>query len=94
MIERFRMIEDGKKLQVEFMVEDPVAFVKPWRGTKVWTKVTTQPASMGNVTGTILEEIRCMDGEMVNPFNQEYAGKLEPLLQDKDGAEQRLLAGG
>jgi hypothetical protein len=35
-----------------------------------------------------------MDGEMVNPFNQEYAGKLEPLLQDKDGAEQRLLAGG
>jgi hypothetical protein len=93
-IERFRMIEGGKKLQVEFMVEDPVAFVKPWKGTKVWDKVTTQPASMGNVTGTILEEIRCMDGEMVNPFNQEYAGKLEPLLMDKDGAEQRLLAGG
>jgi hypothetical protein len=93
-IERFRMIEGGTKLQVEFTVDDPVAFVKPWKGTKVWTKITTQPASMGNVTGTILEEIRCMDGEMVNPFNQEYAGKLEPLLQDKDGAEQRLLAGG
>lgn len=23
--------------------------------------------------------IRCMDGEMVNPFNQQYANKLEPL---------------
>ena len=93
-VERFRMIEGGKKLQVEFTIDDPASFVKPWKGTKVWEKVTTQPASMGNVTGTILEEIRCMDGEMVNPFNQEYAGKLEPLLQDTNGAEQKLLSGG
>jgi len=93
-VERFRLIEGGKKLQVEFTIDDPASFVKPWKGTKVWEKVTTQPASMGNVTGTILEEIRCMDGEMVNPFNQEYAGKLEALPTDKDGAEQKLLAGG
>jgi hypothetical protein len=35
-----------------------------------------------------------MDGEMVNPLNQAYATKLEPLPTDKDGAEQRLLSGG
>jgi hypothetical protein len=31
---------------------------------------------------------------MVNPFNQQYAAKLEPLPTDRDGAEQRLLSGG
>jgi hypothetical protein len=92
-VERFRMIDGGKKLQVEMTVDDPASFVKPWKGTKVWERVTTQPAD-GNVTGTYGEEIRCMDGEMVNPFNQEYASKLEPLPTDKDGAEQRLLSGG
>ena len=93
-VERFRMIESGKKLQVELTVDDPASFVKPWKGTKVWEKVTTQMAKGGNVTGTFGEEIRCMDGEMVNPLNEAYAGKLEPLPTDKDGSEQRLLGGG
>jgi hypothetical protein len=92
-IERFRMIEGGKKLQVEMTVEDPAAFKQPWKGTKVWEKVTTQLAKDGNATGTFNEEIRCMDGEMVNPLNQVYASKLEPLPTD-DGTEQKLLAGG
>jgi hypothetical protein len=93
-IERYRIIEGGKALQVEMTIEDPVAFVQPWKGTKRWEKVTTQAASMGNVTGTFAEEIRCMDGEMVNPFNQAYAAKLEPLPTDREGVEQRLLSGG
>ncbi len=93
-VERFRMIEGGKKLQVEITVDDPATFKQPWKGTKVWEKVTTQPAEPGNVTGTFAEEIRCMDGEMVNPLNQAYADKLEPIPTDKDGAEQRLLSGG
>jgi hypothetical protein len=93
-IERFRMIDGGKKLQVEMTVEDPAAFVKPWKGTKIWEKVTTQPTSDGNLTGTFGEEIRCMDGEMVNPLNQVYATKLEPLPTDRNGAEQKLLGGG
>ena len=92
-VERFRMIEGGKKLQVEMTVEDPAAFKEAWKGTKVWEKVTTQATKDGNVTGTFSEEIRCMDGEMVNPLNQAYASKLEPLPTD-DGAEQKLLAGG
>jgi hypothetical protein len=93
-VERYRIIEGGKALQVEMTIDDPIAFVQPWKGTKRWEKVTTQAASMGNVTGTFAEEIRCMDGEMVNPFNQQYASKLEPLPTDRDGAEQRLLSGG
>ena len=87
------MIEGGKKLQVEMTVEDPAAFKQPWKGTKVWEKVTTQATKDGNVTGTFNEEIRCMDGEMVNPLNQAYASRLEPLPTD-DGTEQKLLAGG
>ena len=78
-IERFRVIEGGKALQVEMTIEDPVAFVKPWKVTKRWEKVTTLAGNGGDVSGTYNEEIRCMDGEMVNPFNQQYASQLEPL---------------
>src|SRR6202043_1982552 len=59
-IERYRLIEDGKALQVERTIEDPMAFVQPWKVTKRWAKDTTQPQG-GNVTGTYNEEIRCMD---------------------------------
>ena len=93
-VERYRLIEGGKALQVEMTVDDPVAFVQPWKGTKRWTLDTTAPKPDGNVTGTFLEEIRCMDGEMVNPFNQEYAAKLEPLPTDAGGLEQKHLSGG
>jgi hypothetical protein len=91
-VERFRMIDGGKKLQVEMTVDDPASFVKPWKGTKVWEKVADQPTADGNVTGTYGEEIRCMDGEMVNPLNQTYAKILEPLPTDVNGAEQKLLS--
>ena len=33
-IERFRLIEEGKTLEVEIYVEDPGAFTVPWRGTQ------------------------------------------------------------
>jgi hypothetical protein len=32
-VERFRMIEGGKKMQVEITVDDPAAFKQPWKGT-------------------------------------------------------------
>jgi hypothetical protein len=92
-IERFRMIDGGKKLQVEMTVDDPVAFVKPWKGTKVWQKVVDERKEPGDVIGTFAEEMRCMDGEMINPLNQTYKSKLEPLPTDKDSAEQKHLSG-
>jgi hypothetical protein len=33
-IERFRLIEEGKTLEAEIYVEDPGAFTAPWRGTQ------------------------------------------------------------
>jgi len=78
-IERFRKIEDGKKLEVEMTIDDPEAFVKPWKALHRWSLDTTQAKSPGNVTGTYDEEIRCMDGEMVNPLNQIESALLEPL---------------
>jgi hypothetical protein len=65
----------GKALQGEMTIEDPMTFVQPWKVTS-WEKVTTQPQG-GDVAGTFNEEIRCVDGEMVNPLNQAYASKLE-----------------
>ena len=94
-IERFKMSDGGKKLTAEITVEDPGVFKQAWKGTRAWTAFNPPPPKQaGEVTGTFAEEIRCMDGEMVNPLNQEYASKLEPLPTDKDGAEQRRLSGG
>jgi len=93
-IERFRMTDGGKKLEVEMTIDDPVAFVQPWKAMHRWAIDQTQAKTMGNVTGTYNEEIRCMDGEMVNPLNQAYAATLEPLPTDADGRETRHLSGG
>jgi hypothetical protein len=94
-IERWQMLDGGKKLQVEMTIEDPASFVKPWKVTRTWNRaIAPKPTTAGDVTGTYAEEIRCMDGEMVNPLNQAYAAKLEPLPTDRDGVEQRHLSGG
>jgi hypothetical protein len=76
-VERFRLTEGGKALQVEVTVEDPLVFKQPWKFTKRWEKVET-PAN-GPAVGTFNDEIRCMDGESVNPFNQTQAELVEPL---------------
>jgi len=33
-VERFRLIDDGRTLEVAFTVEDPGAFYQPWSGTR------------------------------------------------------------
>jgi hypothetical protein len=78
-IERFRTIEDGKKLEVEMTMDDPQAFVKLWKALHRWSLDQTTARGPGDVTGTYDEEIRCMDGEMVNPLNQLDSALLEPL---------------
>ena len=35
-IERFRLLEDGKTLEAAIYVEDPGAFTAPWRGTQLF----------------------------------------------------------
>ncbi len=78
-IERFHRIDNGKKLEVEMTIDDPKAFVHPWTALHRWSLDRTQSKGPGNVTGTYDEEIRCMDGEMVNPLNQIESAHLEPL---------------
>lgn len=55
--ERLRLIEGGKFLEIEMVIEDPVVFIKPLHVTKRSRRVET----------TILEW-RCASGEMNNPF--------------------------
>ncbi len=38
-VERWKMIDGGKKLQVSVTVDDPGAFHKPWSGIAQWNKV-------------------------------------------------------
>ena len=38
-IERFKMIDGGKTLQVSVWVDDPGAFTMPWRGRQTWKRV-------------------------------------------------------
>ena len=63
-IERYRLIEDGKTLEAQVTIDDPVVMKQPMQVVHRWRKVN-QP----------IIESRCADGEMNNPFAQ----RVEPL---------------
>jgi hypothetical protein len=63
-IERFRLINDGKGLEVRVTMEDPATFVEPVQVVHRWRRVQ----------GPIIEST-CAEGEMNNPFKQDT----EPL---------------
>ena len=42
-VERWKLIDNGNRLQVTVMVEDPGTFNKPWWGTATWQKVNRGP---------------------------------------------------
>ena len=42
-VERFRMIDDGKTLEVNVRVEDPGAFTTPWTAIQRYRRVETGP---------------------------------------------------
>src|SRR5687767_10282692 len=50
-VERFRLVDGGKELEVEFTVEDPAMFVKPWKATKRWS-ATPAKAYAADTTAT------------------------------------------
>jgi hypothetical protein len=58
-VERYRLIEDGKTLEANVVIEDPVALKQPLHVIHRWRKVA------GPIT-----ESRCADGESFNPFEQ------------------------
>jgi hypothetical protein len=56
-IERLRLVEDGKFIEIEAVIEDPAIFLKPLHVTKRSRRVEGG-----------LAEWRCAAGEMNNPF--------------------------
>lgn len=58
-VERLRMVEGGKFLQEEVLIDDPAVFIKPLHVTKRARRVEAT-----------LSEWRCADGEMNNPFSK------------------------
>ena len=63
-VERYHLIDGGKTLEVQVMVEDPASFIKPVQLLMHYRKAQ----------GGIIES-RCADGESFNPFGQ----KEEPI---------------
>jgi hypothetical protein len=56
-VERLRLVEDGKFLEAEVVIDDPAVFLKPLHVTKRSRRVDAT-----------LAEWRCAAGEMSNPF--------------------------
>jgi len=65
-VERFRVIEDGKTLEARVRVEDDDAFTTPWNAMQLYRRVEPGP----------MIEVACAENN-VNYFKQE----LEPLPQ-------------
>jgi hypothetical protein len=57
MVERIRLVEDGKFLEADITIEDPAVFIKPLQVTKRSRRVEAS-----------IIEWRCAAGEMGNPF--------------------------
>jgi hypothetical protein len=57
-VERWRMIEDGKMLESVFTVEDPGAFYQPWTGRRRYRRVQQEP-----------DEAPCAENNSANLFD-------------------------
>ena len=63
-VERYHLVQGGKTLQAEVIIEDPAVFIKPLQVMHRWRRME----------GTI-DESTCAEGEMANPFKQD----VEPI---------------
>ena len=57
-VERYRLVDGGKTLEVTFTVDDPGAFTKAWSASQRYAKTP----------GTPLEEVVCAEGESFAPI--------------------------
>jgi hypothetical protein len=63
-VERYRLVEEGKTLQAEVTIEDPAVFIEPLKVIHRWRRVQG-----------LMVESSCAEGELGNPFKQD----VEPL---------------
>jgi hypothetical protein len=66
-VERYRLIDDGATLEVNFTVDDPGAFDMPWSASQRYQK-----------TGEPLREVVCAEGEAFAP-KQDPQQNLVPI---------------
>jgi hypothetical protein len=57
-VERYRLVDDGRTLEVTFTVDDPGAFTMPWSASQRYQKVAQTP----------MEEVACAEGEAFAPI--------------------------
>jgi hypothetical protein len=57
-VERYRVVDDGRTLEVTFTVDDSGAFTTPWSASQRYQKVASSP----------LEEVVCAEGEAFAPI--------------------------
>jgi hypothetical protein len=67
-VERYRVVDDGKTLEVSFTVDDPGAFTMPWSASQRYQK-----APQG-----VMQEVACAEGESFAPI-QDPQQKLYPI---------------
>lgn len=67
-IERIRMIEGGKKLEIHVTAEDPDTFVQPWQGTRVYTPYHEDRGEVEEGHVGMAEDI-CQEGNFVGARN-------------------------
>jgi hypothetical protein len=63
-VERYRLVDDGRILRAEVTIEDPDVFIKPLQVVHRWRRVQGP-----------MRESSCPEGEMSNPFRQD----VEPI---------------
>ena len=59
--ERWRMIEDGKKLEIRIGIDDPGTFHAPWQALRQYNRVNRT-----------LTEDACAENNINNPFGIDY----------------------
>jgi hypothetical protein len=63
-VERFHLVDGGKMLQADVTIEDPGVFLKPMQVIHRWRRTQAE-----------FHEMRCAEGELSNPFQQ----NVEPI---------------
>jgi hypothetical protein len=69
-VERYRVVDDGRTLEVTFTVDDPGAFTMPWSASQRYQKIAQ----------AAMEEVVCAEGEAFAPI-QDPQQVLFPIPQ-------------
>jgi hypothetical protein len=68
-VERYRIVDDGKALEVQVHVEDPGAFTRPWNAIQRYRRVDEKgKATDIRQMGGPLEEMACAENNNLSPI--------------------------